>query len=225
MSSSTGAKMTPRGHVITALENAPKIRDPFPYFFAENVFPDDLYAEIQETLKYKRDFHSESFANRQFANEVGIPSLEFMHTKEFCLDCLYLFGDELQAEFGGTKTNFHRDLRLIRDCENYKIGPHTDAAWKVLSLLFYLPADDSLRNYGTSIFVPKDLKFRCIGGPHHSFDNFAEVWRAPFLPNSCLGFWKTDKSFHGVYPIPIPIERNVLLFNIYTSTDRAKPCP
>ena len=202
-------------HVVAALQKAEKKDSPFPHFFAESVFPVAFYEEIQQFLAKKTDYHSESFANRTFADKTDIPGAKFMLSKEFFKEMLYLFPEEVKQEFGGKSAQFSRELRLIRDHKYYKIGPHTDAAWKVLSLLFYLPSDYSSREHGTSIFVPKDSTFRCAGGPHYPFDKFNEVWRAPFIPNSCLGFWKNSQSFHGVVPIPVEIQRDVLLYNIY----------
>jgi hypothetical protein len=38
----------------------------------------------------------------------------------------------------------------------------------------------------------------------------------PFLPNALFGFFKTDRSFHGVEAIRSGgVERNALLYNIY----------
>lgn len=202
-------------HVIEALQEGEYSCDPFPLFFAQNVFPDDCYAEIQKYLDQEHAYHARKFANRTFADKVEIPGLEFMHEKPFFIEMLSLFDPELKRDFGGRKTAFYHELRLVRDTQNYKIGPHTDAPWKVLSLLFYLPPDDSKKDLGTSIFVPRDREFRCAGGPHYPFPPFEEVGRAPFLPNTCLGFWKTDQSFHGVHPIAVPVRRDVLLYNIY----------
>lgn len=202
-------------HVTVALYEATKFRVPFPHFFVKNVFPDGFYEEMQQILAQKTDFHAEKFANREFADEVGIPALEFMREKGFLLDMFNLFHVDVSERFKGTSFKLGYDLRLIRDSQNYKIGPHTDSPSKVLSLLFYLPDDDAYRECGTSVFVPEARYFTCPGGPHHSFEGFREVWRAPFLPNSCFGFWKTNNSFHGVLPLPVQFRRDVLLYNIY----------
>lgn len=213
--------MTIEEHVLAALNKAAtKVLEPFPLLFAEHVFPDDFYEHLQHKLRHKEDYHSEKFWNRQFADEVGIPELEFMYKRPFFDGVLNVFREQVEAEFGGTNQKFSRDVRLIRDQQQYKIGPHTDAPWKVVSLLFYLPPDDSMRNFGTAIYKPVDPHFRCIGGPHHKFEDFVQVWRAPFIPNSCLGFWKTDRSFHGVPPIPDVVRRDVLLYNIYRDQNK-----
>lgn len=206
-------------HVTNALHFATKFRVPFPHFFVENVFPDGFYEELMQILVKKTDFHAEKFANREFADEVGIPALDFMREKGFLLDMFNLFHVDAAARFGGTTAKLGYDLRLIRDSQSYKIGPHTDAPNKVLSLLFYLPDDETYRECGTSVFVPQSggfgEDFTCNGGPHYKFEGFREVWRAPFLPNSCFGFWKTNNSFHGVLPLPVQFRRDVLLYNIY----------
>jgi hypothetical protein len=108
------------------------------------------------------------------------------------------------------------DSRFVRDFDTYKITPHTDQPAKLASLLFYLPADESLHRHGTSIYRPLDPKLRCEGNARHEFASFARVATMPFLPNSLFGFFKTDRSFHGVEAIRgAGIERNALLYNIY----------
>lgn len=208
--------MTIEEHVLFMLESAEQILTPFPHIFAINVFPTDFYTNLQTKLATKSDFHAEKFRNREFADSIAeFPEVDFMLSKDFLKRMLFLFKQPCIDRFGGQNLQFRRDLRLIRDSEGYAIGPHTDSPDKVLSLLFYLPSNEALREYGTSILVPNDPTFRCPGTRHHNFSDFTEIWRAPFLPNTCLGFWKTDASFHGVYPIPIPIRRDVLLYNIY----------
>jgi hypothetical protein len=217
--------MSLHNNVIQQLRAAVDTRDfdPFPHFFATNVFPKKVYADILAALDGV-EYHAEKFKNRLFGDPSSIPELDFMKTPSFLKDVLNLFPDEVDKRFGGeNNVPFSYDLRLVRDNENYKIGPHTDAAWKVVSLLFYLPENDSLRDYGTAIYVPKDPTFRCKGGPHYKFDGFEMVDRAPFIPNSCFGFWKTDNSFHGVPPITVPVERNVLLYNIYHKEPAGRP--
>lgn len=108
------------------------------------------------------------------------------------------------------------EARFVRDMTDYSIKPHTDTPKKLVSLLFYLPADDSLQALGTSVYVPKDPAFRCDGKKRHPFEQFNKVMTAGFLPNSLFCFLKSDRAFHGVEVIKQPeIERNLLLYNIY----------
>lgn len=210
-------------HVKYALLNARKLNWPFPHFYAENIFPYEYYQEIQTFLRNMQaeDFMettnagSGRYGNRVFAHDSVIPGCEFMQSKDFLKSVLSIFHEEAKEKFPDGKLALARDLRLIRDSKEYKIGPHTDAKWKLVSLLFYLPPDRANSAYGTSLFVPKDSSFVCEGGPHYPFEPFHKVFTAPFMPNTCLGFWKTNHSFHGVEPILIEIKRDVLLFNIY----------
>jgi len=106
--------------------------------------------------------------------------------------------------------------RFVRDFHQYMIHPHTDQPAKLVSLLFYLPADDALRHHGTVLYRPIDPNFRCEGTARYPFEAFRKVAAMSFMPNTLLGFFKTDFSFHGVEEITDErIERNVLLYNIY----------
>ena len=203
-------------HVVTAIEKAGVSLDPFPFFYAENVFPEDTYAQIQEYLDKKSDFEETKFKNRKISPiSKDLPAIDFLFKGDFLRSMIAIFNEQLKQRYGGKTVKFFPDVRFIQDSFNYKIGPHTDSVAKVLSLLFYLPKTAKYSSRGTSMFVPKDSSFTCLGGPHYPFENFDEVGRAPYLPNSCFGFWKTDKSFHGVTPVTEPICRNVLLYNVY----------
>ena len=210
-------------HTIYNLRNANVKTYPFPHFYVEKVFPSNFYWDLLESLPASDDYHKgdKEYAGRRFADPNDNPYLAFMKSKQFLWAMLDIFHDGVLQRFPDGKLQLSTDLRLVRDGKDYHIGPHTDAAWKMISLLFYLPPDDRLRKYGTSIYTPKDKNFRCPGGPHYPFEPFNLVTTAPFLPNTCFGFWKTDNSFHGVEPIDVECQRNVLLWNCY----EAKPKP
>jgi hypothetical protein len=107
------------------------------------------------------------------------------------------------------------ELLLVRDRTRYSLGPHTDSPRKLVSLLFYLPADERLERYGTSMYVPREFGFTCPGGPHYPFERFERAATMPFLPNSLFAFAKTPRAFHGVQPIEEPgVERNLLLYDL-----------
>ena len=116
------------------------------------------------------------------------------------------------------------EMLLVRDHTNYAIGPHTDLPSRLLSLLFYLPRDDSLSHLGTSIYMPKDPAFTCLGGPHHHPDGFDRVQTMPYKPNSLFAFLKSDKSFHGVELIEDQdVKRDLLLYDIRLDPTEATP--
>ena len=206
------------GHIAYRLLNAPVLPYPFPHVYVENVFPADFYAHLLTNLPPAGDY-SESTAGyhgRQFAEPSNADVFDRFNTKEWLKIATGPFRHDIQARFQSSPP-IRTDLRLIRDCENYSIGPHTDAPWKILSYLFYLPSDESLIQHGTSIYLPKEPSFRCVGGPHHKFSAFNRIFTAPFKPNSLLAFFKTDYSFHGVEPITIQCQRDLLLWNLYAA--------
>jgi len=135
------------------------------------------------------------------------------------------FRPEIPARFGeGATLSTDIDARLVRDFTSYAIGPHTDSPRKLISLLFYLPKDESMRHLGTTIFAPATPGLRDEGGRHHKFDGFKRVATMPYVPNALFAFFKTDHSFHGVDTIGDPgIERDLLLYNIYVQAVRPRP--
>ena len=190
---------------------------PYPHFYIQNVFPKSLYQSILDSLPPSESYSAKGTAyhGRQFADPTQNPLLTFMQSNEFIHHITALFYPHIVKHFEYQPSpKITHDLRLVRDHKDYQIGPHTDAQWKLVSLLFYLPTDNRIQDLGTSIFIPNNPNFSCNAGIHHPFEPFTKVFTAPFLPNSCFGFFRTSQSFHGVSPITIPCERNVLLFNL-----------
>ncbi len=209
--------MSPVEHVIYRLRNAKINLYPYPHFYVANVFPEDFYTQLLAALPPEESYQplSGGYANRKAA-QGDLELMRPFDTQYFGQSVLQCFMKQFFDRFpNADRAHFRQELRFIRDQEGYKIGPHTDAPQKVVSLLFYLPRTDADADCGTGIYVPSDHLSICPGGPHHPFEGFEEVWRAPFLQNSCFGFWKTPNSWHAVEKITRKIERNVLLFNIY----------
>jgi hypothetical protein len=116
---------------------------------------------------------------------------------------------------GVSEADFFPEALIVEDHSSYQIGPHTDAAHRLMSLLFYCPDSPNLEHLGTSIYVPKEHGFKCKGGPHYSFAKFDRVTTMPYRPNSLFAFMRTDESFHGVEPITDQdIVRDLLLYDI-----------
>lgn len=204
------------GHLAYKIANAPLQAFPFPHFCIQHAMPWDYYAALREELRPEATYKGVDgkYKGRKFGNSDDLPLLEPFKTEDFTNIASFPFRKYIEKRFPhGFKPK--TDLRLVLDGENYSIGPHTDAPWKVLSLLFYLPNDYDLQEHGTSIYLPRDQTFRCEGGPHHSRDAFTRVATMPFVPNTLFAFFKTNFSFHGVEPITIPCRRDVLLWNLY----------
>ncbi len=206
-------------HVQRAIWNAPLNKEPFPFFYARDVFPADFYAAMLRELPGDGDYKASAYDCRSMILQNHLssfwsPLVEWL-MDEFTDKLITKFLVQIKKRFPGD-CEVIPNMRLVRDTDGYAIKPHTDHPAKVLSLLFYLPADDSLKDYGTALYRPNDPDFRDNGRGRYPFENFSEVWRAPFLPNTCLGFFKTDQAFHGVPQIHQPgMVRNVLLHNVY----------
>lgn len=223
--------------------NAQVLNYPFPHFYIERVFPPEWYRELLSSLPEQRHYRrldetgtvAKGAYPERFVCDLGT-ALEAEHSghrrdgpwsvlhrvftgPEFAHRVLSLFADAAMQRFGAdAELDYLLECRLVRDFSNYSIAPHTDTPRKLVSLLFYLPADDSMAALGTSIYVPIDPAFRCDGNSHHSFSSFKKVATMPYLPNSLFGFFKTDSAFHGVERIERPrTQRDSVLYNIYTS--------
>lgn len=188
--------------------------EPFPWFYAENVFPSDVFLEMRSK------FPTEWTPIEKSRNVKGYPERYTANPQEPFWKTLFskLLDGQLKQNlcslFGVKNTDkLHDECLLIRDVAGYKIGPHTDSPRKVITVLFYLPPDESMIHAGTSIYEPLEPGFRCPGLNHYEFDKFKKIKTMPFKPNSAFAFLKTDNSFHGVEPCDGV--RDVLLYDIY----------
>jgi len=227
--------------------NAPLQPYPFSHFYARDVFPPAFYSELQGNLPPPRAMPSleESRGVKGYPERFVLPLrpepvaalpraqgefwaalARWMLGGRFGRMVLQKFapvvGRRLQELPEGTEVT--DELLLVCDRTRYALGPHTDSPAKLVSLLFYLPADERLARHGTSLYLPKDPDFVCPGGPHHAFEGFDRAATMPFLPNSVFGFPKTPTSFHGVEPIDAPeATRYLLLYDLRLS--RQPPLP
>jgi hypothetical protein len=226
--------------------NVPFNMFPYPHFYVPDVFPAEFYREIQRNMPdpaamipieearnlkgYKERFvlglNEEQLATlpetkRRFWSDMAA----WLVGANFQSLVMRKFQPFIDQRFPGKDgLQFHDEALLVQDVTNYKLGPHTDAPRKVVTMLFYLPPDNSQLHLGTSMYLPKDGQFTCPGGPHHRHDKFVRLHTMPFAPNSLFAFFKTDNSFHGVEPVADPdCRRWLLLYDIYVAKAAAQP--
>lgn len=221
--------------LLYTVNNAP-VRDfPYPHIYVPEVFPKDFYAELQANLPqsemmtpiaearavkgYKERFvfdvsgDADRLTPTQQAFWASVNHL--LRSGPFRRAMTAKFQATINKRFEGQRVMLGDEILLVEDITKYALGPHSDAVTKVVTVLFYLPRDESQSHLGTSIYIPKDRNWRCPGGPHHSFDAFDRVATMPFMPNSMFAFVKTDNSFHGVEPVTDPdVRRWLLLYDI-----------
>ncbi len=116
----------------------------------------------------------------------------------------------------------HTEIFLMRDKEGYELKPHTDAASKLISALFYLPSDLSAIHLGTSLYIPKDKTLVAKGGTRVSRDQFDIAGTMPFRPNTLLAFPNLPGTFHGVENMMSDQTRDVLLYDIKVHKEHAE---
>lgn len=239
-------------YVIYQITNSPMREYPYPHVYVDSVFPPEFYRELrrnwptaanlvtlESTGRVPKGAYPERFIMPLRDDEVEkLPPDRGQFWKEFATWLLggHRFMEALIEKFEpfvkqrfGAKlgeVGFLAESLVVRDHTNYKIGPHTDAPHRLLSLLFYCPEDDSLRHLGTSIYTPIDPAFRCQGGPHYPHKMFRKVVTMEYRPNTLFAFFKTDHSFHGVDPIrDADVLRDLLLYDIRVDGAHATTTP
>jgi hypothetical protein len=229
-----------KAQVLSRIASAPVQREPFPYCVIDGVFPADFYESIIDQWPQEGEWRplSESgrvakgaYAQRMVVlmNEEGYALLDEPRQRFWRHDVGdWLLGEDLRrlllekfasdlegTDFGATLAACASDALIVSDRTDYAIGPHTDSGHRVVSLLFYLPEDETFRRFGTSFYTPRDPSFRCRGGPHHPFSVFELSKTIEFIPNRLVVFPKSDRCFHGVQPVDLPgIDRRLLIYNV-----------
>jgi hypothetical protein len=234
--------------VLYKIANAQINPYPFPHIYVRDVFPADYYQQLRDNIPPRESFKSLVALKRVSATYpesrqvlpltpedlqgLDEPYRDFwreiaswMLGGNFGAIVLPMFSPYLQKRFGDpSKMQFYDEALVVQDYTTYSLGPHTDSPQKVLSMLFYLPPDDSMAHLGTSIYIPKERDFQCPGGPHHSFEKFNRMVTMPYLPNTLFAFLKTPNAFHGVEPIAEPsVRRDLLLYDIKVQTPPELP--
>ncbi len=199
-------------HLIGRFQDTDVISFPFPHIYLTRCFPQDYYDALLANLPHDGAYTDRTYDNRAMVSTRDLNTPFWKDLSEWMMS-YELISTVLEA-FGLNERNISLDVRLVRDNAGYAIKPHTDVKRKLLSLLFYLPTDESSPDSGTSVMVPKEQGFTSDGSRRYEFEGFDVVRTMSFMPNTMLGFPRSDVSFHGVYPTTLQ-ERNVLLLNLY----------
>jgi hypothetical protein len=207
-------------HFYAALAQARIESYPYEHVYVHEPFPRDYYLDICNNLPEDDSYTDRTFENRMMCTVTNLKSLfwsnlvSWMATKEMLFALYEKFYATLKTR---REKSLGLDLRLVRDRTGYQIKPHTDIKAKAISLLFYLPEGEDMKDAGTSVFVPKQEGFTSDGTRRYEFADFEKLKTAAFLPNTMFGFPRSDISFHGVEPVSAG-RRDVLLLNVYAQT-------
>ena len=138
-------------------------------------------------------------SNRPFWRAV----LEMVTSEALQQAILDKFAPRIRERFGAHRPPLVTVPILYRDLPGYRISVHTDAPYKVATMQFYLPRDDSQRHLGTSFYDKKP-------------DGFELYKTNVFKPNAAYGFVRSEESWHGVEPMAsTESRRDTLALTIY----------
>ncbi len=196
--------------------------EPFQHFYSDCVWPGDVYPEVLRLLpphdvykpmNIKEWVNAEGVSTRDrcFLPEIlnrldqeraGFWRQIWLALTSESLKCL-LFNRfkkdialRLKIPLGDVESvPAFVSLSLTRDIEDYRISPHPDGWPSVVTAQFYLPADTSQRDLGTSFYVEVPRLQRLFLG------RYKENKRLQFIPNSGYAFAINDlrghRSLHG----------------------------
>lgn len=120
------------------------------------------------------------------------------------------FRDSLEMRFGNKWPDAVTVPIFYRDYPGYRIGEHTDAPYKLVTMQFYLPRDNSQRHLGTSFHLRENNQFKLLK-------------TNDFKPNSAYAFVRTDESWHSVKQLADHESiRNTLALTIYVKGQEYK---
>lgn len=200
-------------HIVSAVEQAPLVEEPFWHLELSNVFPPELYRAMRTAMPEAREYRALKGRNNVNIQADGSSTRikidlypEYIrHLPGGKREVWSLVGEALRAE--PVKQAFMRRLSpglgrrfgpeymdtgmfpvpmLTRDVAGYEIPPHTDTRWKGITIQFYLPEDESITHVGTRF----DRR-RPEGG-------FELVQRMSFSPNTGYAFAVGPDTWHSV---------------------------
>ena len=219
-------KVFPEDFYLQLLENIPNISQYTAINKTETVdkgYPDERF--ILNFL-YEKNIEKLTESQKLFFNDLRyimtskdlFKAVTSIFKKTLDKSIANLLRKDPKRHLDASNIKFFLRTSLIKDCTKYSLGAHTDSASKFVTFLFYIPANEELKENGTSLYKP------LISPPQDvttfslkvTKKNFQRIKTCPFIPNSVLIFPRTPMSFHGVEEINIDQkERNLLLLNYH----------
>jgi hypothetical protein len=220
------------------LEHSTRNIEPFPHLYLPKLLPKAFFDEIcrlyptsecMESMPARRTGNPYAHKYRRLLN-LNEETLSQLAPEQSRFWTIFLqlaerIGPSMLAALP-TPTDDHKYLTIAEhglktrvdlwaDHGGYQIAPHTDAPHKLATFLLYCSPNPELAREGTSIFVPREKNRRCWLGKQWPLEEFHEVFRAHYGPNCLFGFRKTDRSFHGKFPVSVStIERRTIAITV-----------
>jgi hypothetical protein len=196
--------------------------EPTQHFYCDYIWPTDVYGQMLRLLPAPELYTPLNL--KEWVNAQGVSTRDrcFLPEVLVCLDSERAsFWRQMWLAFTANSfkrlifSKFRKDIGLrlglpqenvedsevfvscsiLRDIEDYRIGPHPDGWPGIVTMQFYLPADASQEDLGTSFYRELPWSQRPIRG------RYEEIRRMPFKPNSGYAFVVNDlpsrRSLHG----------------------------
>ncbi|WP_298424763.1 hypothetical protein [Rhodoblastus sp.] len=189
-------------HVVESIMDADVWSRPYPHMVFRHFWPEDFYRELLAKRPDQASFFAINGARTRYQFNLYDDSCDAGDDERRTLWKLVsdvCSSPELEAAM---RTRLEEGLRLrtngskegwpapmyprpvlYTDYDGYRIKPHPDTRRKVLTMLIYMPEDDSQKALGTTLYrlSPKGLfSWKSFG--------LAEEKTVPFLPNSGCAF-------------------------------------
>lgn len=220
--------------VVESVNQAHAAAAPFFHLEFHRFFPDDIYRQMIATLPVSDDYRPMSGRSKDSNRPDGAPTrvkidlfpeyIRFLpREKRVVWDLVgrVLYSIALQAAFvrrlaPGLERRFGKDFAdvgmfpvpvLTRDIAGYSIPPHTDTHWKGITVLIYLPPDDSMPHIGTVVHE------RAADG------SLKRAGQGKFAPNTGLAFAVGDNTWHSVDPVgPEVATRDLIILQYFVDS-------
>jgi hypothetical protein len=222
------------GFVADRVNAAQSIEAPFHHIVFDEFFPADVYRQLIETMPDAADYRPMSGRSR-YSNTAGATPTRVKidlfpeHIRHLpparrevwdrvgralCTSVLRQafvrrLAPGLECRFGPdyAKERLFPIPVLTRDIARYHIAPHTDTRWKGITVLVYLPPDDSTAHIGTVLHA------RAADG------TLVRAGQGRFAPNTGLAFAVGDDSWHSVDKVgPEVRTRDLVILQYFVDT-------
>jgi hypothetical protein len=199
-------------HVAAAIDTAPEGKDPFFHLKLQNVFPDDIYAEMMEEMPLATDYRHMSGRTKSTRSMNGggtrvkidlfpeyIRHLPAEKRKVWAIVGKALCSAKVRDAFmrrlaPGLERRYGQSYKdvgmypipiLTRDVPGYRIGIHPDTHWKGMTIQLYLPRDSSTTHIGTIFHEVR---------PDGSMPKHTQM---KFAPNTGYAFAVAENTWHS----------------------------
>jgi hypothetical protein len=234
--------------LLRVVESTPAVHEPFSHIYFENLFPEEIYAEMMACLPAADRYKAINVYKH--SREDGVSTRDVMPLEAEALALLPAsqrevwrsvavalaapdlkaaifrkLSPDLSLRFDIPETQVDKIVTfckpsLMRDLEGYEIPPHPDGRAKVVTMQLYLPRDNSQLGLGTALYKRRLTSLKGLFSWH---GRFQKVKQFPFAPNSGYAFVVSNslrrKSWHGREKLPAGAGVRNSILNLYFAND------